>query len=84
MPPESDMLGASQTFDAMRRRGLRTLSFVALENHVDFVRLSIADGHLPGLYLPADADPAEQADAWEALLTRVAIEPVAVLPAGGP
>ena len=71
MPPHSDMLGASTTFDVVRRRGIRTLSFVSLENHVDYVRLSIADGHLPGLYLAAGEDPAARAAEWEALLTRV-------------
>jgi len=71
MPPHSDMLGASATFDVVRRRGIRTLSFLSLENHVDFVRLSIADGHLPGLYLAAGEDPAARAAEWEALLTRL-------------
>jgi N-acetylmuramoyl-L-alanine amidase len=71
MPPESDMPGASKAFDAVRRSGIRTLSFLSLDNHTDFVRLSIADGHLPGLYLPRDADPETQAAAWEALLARV-------------
>jgi N-acetylmuramoyl-L-alanine amidase len=71
MPPGSDMLGASQTFDAVRRRGIRTLSFVSLQNHPDFARLSIADGHLPGLYLPADQDPAGTAAQWEAFITRI-------------
>jgi N-acetylmuramoyl-L-alanine amidase len=74
MPPGSDMLGASQAFDAVRRRGIRTLSFYALGNHPDFVRLGIADGHLPGLYLPADeasADVSSAVTAWEALLTRL-------------
>jgi N-acetylmuramoyl-L-alanine amidase len=71
MPPYSDMLGASATFDAVRRRGIRTLSFLSLENHVDFVRLSIADGHLPGLYLAAGEGPIARAAEWEALLTRL-------------
>ncbi len=71
MPPQSDMPGASQTFDAVRRRGLRTLSFIALDNHPDFVRLSIADGHLPGLYVNPQVDIGEQIDQWEALLTRL-------------
>jgi N-acetylmuramoyl-L-alanine amidase len=65
------MLGASQTFDAVRLRGIRTLSFVSLQNHPDFVRLSIADGHIPGLYLAADKDPAETAAQWEAAMTRI-------------
>jgi N-acetylmuramoyl-L-alanine amidase len=65
------MLGASATFDALRRRGLRTLSFVSLQAHPDFVRLSIADGHLPGLYLAAGEDPAAAATAWQALLVRL-------------
>jgi N-acetylmuramoyl-L-alanine amidase len=71
LPAGSDMLGASQTFDAVRRRGIRTLSFVSLEAHPDFVRLSIADGHLPGLYLDAEQDPVAKAAEWEALLTRI-------------
>jgi N-acetylmuramoyl-L-alanine amidase len=71
MPPGSDMLGASATFDAVRRRGIRTLSFLSMDNHVDFVRLSIADGHLPGLYLAAGQDPAASAADWEALLARL-------------
>jgi N-acetylmuramoyl-L-alanine amidase len=65
------MLGASQCFDAVRRAGIRTLSFLSPDNHPDFVRLSIADGHLPGLYVPAGADPAELAGDWEALLARI-------------
>ena len=40
-------------------------------NHPDYVRLSIADGHLLGLYLDAGLDAAEQVAEWEALLTRV-------------
>ncbi len=71
MPAESQMLGASQTFDAVRRRGIRTLAFLSPQNHPDFVRLSIADGHLPGLYLDAGQDAAAQAVVWEALLTRL-------------
>lgn len=71
MPAGSDMLGASQTFDVIRQRGIRTLSFVSLNNHPDFVRLSIADGHLPGLYLDAGQDPMTQAKEWEALLMRL-------------
>jgi N-acetylmuramoyl-L-alanine amidase len=71
MPPGSDMLGASATFDAVRRRGIRTLSFLSMDNHVDFVRLSIADGHLPGLYLAAGQDPAASVADWEALVTRL-------------
>ncbi len=71
MPPQSDMLGASQAFDAVRRRGLRTLSFIALDNHPDFVRISIADGHLPGLYVDLEADLGTQIDEWETLLTRL-------------
>jgi len=71
MPAGSDMLGASQTFDAVRRRGIRTLYFHALGNHPDFLRLSIADGHLPGLYVSPDEDWNDQASAWEALLTRI-------------
>ena len=71
MPPHSDMLSASNTFDAVRRRGIRTLSFTAMDNHPDFVRLSIADGHLPGLYVRADEDPINQVVKWEALLTRI-------------
>ena len=71
MPADSDMLGASQTFDAVRRRGIRTLSFVSLQNHPDFVRLSIADGHLPGLYVDGDQDPGAQAAEWTALLARI-------------
>ncbi len=71
MAPGSDMLGASATFDAVRRRGIRTLSFCSPENHPDFVRLSIADGHLPGLYVPADQDPAPLVEDWEELLSRV-------------
>jgi N-acetylmuramoyl-L-alanine amidase len=54
----------------VRRRGIRTLSFVALDNHPDFVRLSIADGHLPGLYVRADEDALDQVSQWEALLKR--------------
>ena len=65
------MLGASQTFDAVRRRGIRTLGFLSPQNHPDFIRLSIADGHLPGLYVAAGEDPASQAGAWEALLIRI-------------
>jgi N-acetylmuramoyl-L-alanine amidase len=65
------MLGASQTFDAVRLRGIRTLSFVSLQNHPDFARLSIADGHIPGLYLSAEEDPAETAAEWEAFVTRI-------------
>ena len=71
MPPGSDMLGASTTFDAVRRRGIRTISFLSLDNHPDFVRLSIADGHLPGLYVPEGADASDQMAAWEALLIRI-------------
>jgi N-acetylmuramoyl-L-alanine amidase len=71
MPADSDMLGASQTFDAVRRRGIRTLSFLSLQNHPDFVRLSIADGHLPGLYIDPDQDVSAQVTEWEALLTRI-------------
>ncbi len=71
MPPHSDMLGASTTFDVVRRRGIRTLSFLSLENHDDFVRLSIADGHLPGLYLAVGEDPTARAAEWEALLARL-------------
>ena len=68
---ESDIPGASQTFDAVRRRGLRTVSFVSPQAHPDFVRLSIADGHLPGLLLCEGQDPAAQVAEWEALLTRI-------------
>lgn len=71
MPPQADMLGASTTFDAVRRRGIRTLSFLSLDNHDDFVRLSIADGHLPGLYLAAGEDAAARTAEWEALLARL-------------
>jgi N-acetylmuramoyl-L-alanine amidase len=71
MPAESDLRGASETFDALRLRGIRTLSFLSLQNHPDFVRLSIADGHLPGLYVEGERDPAEQAAEWEALLARI-------------
>jgi len=71
MSAESDMAGASATFDAVRRRGIRTLSFVSLRAHPDFVRLSIADGHLPGLFLDAGDDPVADIAAWEALLERV-------------
>ena len=71
MPAGSDMPGASQALDAVRRRGVRTLSFLSLQNHPDFVRLSIADGHLPGLYLDEGMDPAAQVAGWEALLARV-------------
>jgi N-acetylmuramoyl-L-alanine amidase len=71
MPAGSDMLGASQTFDAVRRRGIRTLYFHSPGNHPDFLRLGVADGHLPGLYLSPDADWNAQLDEWEALLTRV-------------
>lgn len=71
MPPDSELLGASSTFDAVRRRGIRTLSFLALDNHPDFIRLSVADGHLPGLYVRADEDPINQVVKWEALLTRI-------------
>jgi N-acetylmuramoyl-L-alanine amidase len=71
LPAGADMLGASQTFDAVRRRGIRTLSFVSLDAHPDFVRLSIADGHLPGLYVDGSQDLAAQVAAWEALLTRI-------------
>lgn len=71
MPPGSDMLGASSAFDAVRRRGIRTLSFLSPQNHPDFVRLSIADGHLPGLYLAAGEDPAAQVALWEALMLRL-------------
>jgi N-acetylmuramoyl-L-alanine amidase len=76
MPKGSDTLGASQSFDAVRRRGIRTLSFHALGNHPDFVRLSIADGHLPGLYVTPDtnwnsADVSSAVDDWEALLARI-------------
>jgi N-acetylmuramoyl-L-alanine amidase len=71
MPPQSDMLGASAAFDAVRRRGIRTLSFVSPHNHPDYVRLSIADGHLPGLYLAADDDAAALVAEWDALLTRI-------------
>jgi N-acetylmuramoyl-L-alanine amidase len=71
MPAGSDMLGASQTFDAVRRRGMRTLSFISLQSHPDFVRLSIADGHLPGLYLDEGQDPDTAAAEWEALLARI-------------
>jgi N-acetylmuramoyl-L-alanine amidase len=42
-----------------------------MDNHVDFVRLSIADGHLPGLYLAAGEDPVTGATDWEALLMRI-------------
>jgi N-acetylmuramoyl-L-alanine amidase len=42
-----------------------------MQNHPDFVRLSIADGHLPGLYLDGDADAAVQVAEWEALLVHV-------------
>jgi N-acetylmuramoyl-L-alanine amidase len=35
------------------------------------VRLSIADGHLPGLYLAAGEDPSERIAEWEAFLTRI-------------
>jgi N-acetylmuramoyl-L-alanine amidase len=65
------MLGASTTFDAVRRRRIRTLSFVSPDNHPDYLRLSIADGHLPGLYLASGEDPSVQIAAWEALLIRV-------------
>jgi N-acetylmuramoyl-L-alanine amidase len=68
---DNDMAGASETFDAIRRRGIRTLSFVSPEAHPDFARLSIADGHLPGVYIQAGQDPAAEAAAWEALLTRI-------------
>jgi N-acetylmuramoyl-L-alanine amidase len=71
MPPGSDMLGASQTFDAVRLRGIRTLSLVSLQNHPDFARLSIADGHLPGLYLAEGEDPAETAAQWETFMVRI-------------
>jgi N-acetylmuramoyl-L-alanine amidase len=68
-PAEADMLGASETHDALRRRGIRTLSFVSPQVHPDYVRLSIANGHLPGLYLVEGGDPAEAAAEWETLLT---------------
>jgi N-acetylmuramoyl-L-alanine amidase len=71
MPPDSDMPGASATFDAVRRQGIRTISFVSPQNHPDFVRLSIADGHLPGLYVAANQDPAALAAEWETLLARI-------------
>jgi N-acetylmuramoyl-L-alanine amidase len=71
MPSGSDMLGASQTFDAVRRRGIRTLFFCGLDNHPDFVRLGIADGHLPGLYISPELDVSSTADAWESLLARI-------------
>ena len=68
---DSDLAGVSETFDAVRRRGIRTLSFVSPEADPDFARLSIADGHLPGVYVQAGQDPAAEAAAWEALLTRI-------------
>ncbi|MBN1583746.1 MAG: hypothetical protein JXA89_23775, partial [Anaerolineae bacterium] len=71
MPPGGDMLGASSTFDVVRRRGIRTLCFVSLDNHPDFVRLSIADGHLPGLVVRANEDPINQIAKWEMLLKRI-------------
>ena len=71
MAADSDMSGASQTFDAVRRRGIRTLSFVSPQAHPDFVRLSIADGHLPGLYVAAGQDATAQVAEWEALVTRI-------------
>ncbi|MBN1642570.1 MAG: N-acetylmuramoyl-L-alanine amidase [Anaerolineae bacterium] len=71
MPPGSDMLGASTTFDAVRRRGIRTLSYLSPANHQDYVRLSLADGHLPGLYVSDGEDPTALAAEWERMLTRI-------------
>jgi N-acetylmuramoyl-L-alanine amidase len=71
MPAGSDPRSASAAFDALRLRGIRTLSFLSLQNHPDFVRLSIADGHLPGLYVEGEQSPVEQAAEWEALLGRI-------------
>jgi len=71
MAADSDTTGASETFDAVRRRGIRTLSFVSPQAHPDFVRLSIADGHLPGVYVQAGQDPIAQVAAWETLLIRI-------------
>jgi N-acetylmuramoyl-L-alanine amidase len=70
LPAEHDQAGVSATFDAVRKLGIRTLSFVSLGAHPDFLRLSIADGHLPGLYLDAGTDPASAVAEWEALLSR--------------
>ncbi len=70
VPARDEMRSISATFDAIRRRGIRTLSFLSPQAHPDFVRLSIGDGHLPGLYVEG-GDVAAQVAAWEKVWQRV-------------